>query len=180
MIFVNSMSDLFHEGVPDDYIIDVTKIMVKADWHVFQVLTKRSERERDMLNTKLSFAKDFRHIWWGVSCENKNQGVPRIAHLQAADVRVRIISFEPLLEDLGELNLKGIHWGIGGGESGGRANFPCRPCDIQWLRNLRDQCVSQGVPYFLKQLGGHPNKRGGDEAVLDGRRWTETPELSKL
>lgn len=116
--FVNSMSDLFHENVPDDYIVRVAKVMRKANWHVFQVLTKRSERMSRLLNTTLRFATNDSHIWWGVSVENRKYGLPRIGHLRAADVPVRFLSIEPLLEDLGRLDLGGISWVIVGGESG--------------------------------------------------------------
>src|SRR4051812_18150820 len=107
MIFVNSMSDLFHEDVPDDYILQVVKVMTLANWHTYQVLTKRSERMRDLLRTKLLAAADLSHIWWGVSVENRKHGLPRIAHLQAAPARMRFLSVEPLLEDLGQVDLSG-------------------------------------------------------------------------
>src|SRR5690242_17005894 len=105
MIFVNSMSDLFHDQVPDDYIVAVARVMAAAKWHTYQVLTKRSERLRDLLNTKLSFAARQAHIWWGVSVEDKKYGVPRIAHLQSADASIRFLSVEPLLEHVGQLDL---------------------------------------------------------------------------
>jgi protein gp37 len=108
MIFVNSMSDLFHEGVPDEYIETVAQVMVQANWHTFQVLTKRSMRMRDLLRTKLKFAQKHQNIWWGVSVENRKHGVPRIAHLQQAEAAVKFLSVEPLLEDIGEVNLDGI------------------------------------------------------------------------
>src|SRR5690606_27680033 len=104
MVFVNSMSDLFHERVPDDYIELVADVMVKANWHTYQVLTKRSERLQDLLNSKLAAAADAEHIWWGVSVENQKHGLLRIAHLQAARAAVRFLSIEPLLEDLGEID----------------------------------------------------------------------------
>src|SRR6266567_2797205 len=110
MIFVNSMSDLFHDQVPDEYIESVAAVMVKARWHTYQVLTKRSERMRDLLQTKLKFAALQPHIWWGVSVENKRHGVPRIEHLRTAPASVRFLSLEPLLVDVGILNLSGIHW----------------------------------------------------------------------
>src|SRR5262245_39111751 len=104
-VFVNSMSDLFHAGVPDDYVRRVVDVMVRADWHTYQVLTKRSERLRDMLHTTLRNAADRPHIWWGVSVEDRRHGLPRLEHLRAAPARVRMLSVEPLLEDLGEINL---------------------------------------------------------------------------
>ncbi len=118
MIFVNSMSDLFHKDVPDDYVEAVGRVMERANWHTYQVLTKRSSRLRDMLKTRLQFAANLPNIWWGVSVENRAQGLVRIRHLQEAPAAVRFLSIEPLLEDLGEINLDGIHWVIVGGESG--------------------------------------------------------------
>src|SRR6267154_1931627 len=108
MIFVNSMSDLFHESVPDEYVVAVAKVMVAANWHTYQVLTKRSERLRELLNTSLYFAANQKHIWWGVSAENRKYGLPRIENLQGANARIRFLSVEPLLEDLGKINLDGI------------------------------------------------------------------------
>jgi protein gp37 len=108
MIFVNSMSDLFHCDVPDDYIAAVAEVMVKASWHTYQVLTKRSERMRDLLRTKLRFAAEQTYIWWGVSVENRKYGFPRIDHLRETPANMRFLSGEPLLEDLGEINLAGV------------------------------------------------------------------------
>ena len=125
MIFVNSMSDLFHEDVPDEYIEPVTRVMELANWHTYQVLTKRSERLRDLLQTKLHTAGNLPHIWWGVSVENRKHGLPRIEHLREAPAAMRFLSIEPLLEDLGQIDLDGIHWVIVGGESGAGA----RPMD---------------------------------------------------
>src|SRR5436189_4797980 len=112
LVFVNSMSDLFHSGVPDDYVEAVSRVMAIADWHTYQVLTKRSERLCELLNGKLRFAAMLKHIWWGVSVENKQHGLLRISHLRNAKVGVRFLSIEPLLEDLGNVNLKDIHWVI--------------------------------------------------------------------
>src|SRR5439155_2714032 len=117
-IFVNSMSDLFHERVPDDYIAAVAQVMVSANWHTYQVLTKRADRLRTLLSTKLAFAAREPHIWWGVSVEDRKYGLPRIPELVAAPATVRFLSVEPLLEDLGEISLAGIDWMIVGGESG--------------------------------------------------------------
>lgn len=171
MIFVNSMSDLFQEGVPDDYVEAVARVMTTAKWHTFQVLTKRSERMRDLLNTRIHFAARQSHIWWGVSVENRRHGVPRINHLRQASAVQRFLSIEPLLEDLGTINLDGIDWVIVGGESGTKA----RPMDIAWARSIQQQCGESRVAFFLKQLGGRRGKRGGDEALLDGREWREFP-----
>ena len=117
-IFVNSMSDLFHEDVPDAYIDQVARVMRSAYWHTFQVLTKRHERLRDLLRTRLAFAAQAQHIWWGVSVENRKHGLPRIDALREAPAAVRFLSIEPLIECLGEFDLRGISWVIVGGESG--------------------------------------------------------------
>ncbi|WP_224368136.1 DUF5131 family protein [Hyalangium versicolor] len=168
-IFVNSMSDLFHRDIPDDYIVSVARVMLLARWHTFQVLTKRSERMRDLLTTKLRFAADCEHIWWGVSVEDKRYGLPRIEHLQAAPAQVRFLSIEPLLEDLGAFELGGIHWVIVGGESGARA----RPMADSWVLSIRDQCKRARVPFFFKQWGGVHKSRTGRE--LAGRTYDEFP-----
>src|SRR5438105_2004044 len=149
-VFVNSMSDLFHEGVSEDYIASVARVMQQASWHTFQVLTKRSERMRDLLSGALRFAAELPNVWWGVSVEDRRHGLPRIDHLRAAPAAVRFLSIEPLLEDLGELNLDGIHWVIVGGESGPGA----RPMNPDWARSIRDQCADASVPFFFKQWGG--------------------------
>ena len=169
LIFVNSMSDLFHEGVPDDYVVEVAKVMQRANWHTYQVLTKRAERMAAMLAGPLAFTARKPHIWWGVSVENRRHGLPRIRHLRSAPVAARFLSVEPLLEDLGRLNLRGIHWVIVGGESGYRAR-PMRP---EVVRHLRDQCRHAGVPFFFKQWGGKRKKAAGRE--LDGQTWDELP-----
>jgi protein gp37 len=169
MIFVNSMSDLFHEGVSDDYIAAVARVMVAARWHTFQVLTKRSERLRELLKTTLSFAATQPHIWWGVSVENKNHGLPRVEHLRAADAAVRFLSVEPLLEDLGRFHLDGIGWVIVGGESGAGA----RPMKKEWVLSVRDVCRPAGVPFFFKQWGGVRKSAAG--RVLDGKTYDEFP-----
>ena len=170
-IFVNSMSDLFHEGVADDYIETVASVMTAANWHTFQILSKRSERLRDLLNTKIDFAAKQPHIWWGVSVENRKHGLPRINHLRQSSAMQRFLSIEPLLEDLGTINLDGINWVIVGGESGPKA----RSMDEAWVRRIQQQCEQAHVAFFLKQLGGRKSKRGGDEALLDGRLWREQP-----
>src|SRR5262245_36447745 len=136
-VFVNSMSDLFHEGVSDDYVLDVARVMAAADWHNYRVLTKRSERLRDLLRTKLRPYAELPHVWWGVSVEDRRHGLPRVEHLRAAPARTRFLSVEPLLEDLGEIDLTGIHWVIVGGESGHGA----RPMRQEWVLSLRDQCA---------------------------------------
>jgi protein gp37 len=174
MIFVNSMSDLFHKDVPDDYVLKVVRVMQTANWHTYQVLTKRSERLRDMLRTILSVAATEPYIWWGVSVENRKHGLPRIDHLRAAPARVRFLSIEPLLEDLGEINLEGIHWVIVGGESGPGA----RPLQKEWVVSLRDQCERARVPFFFKQWGGVRKSEGGRE--LDGKKYDGLPSRVSL
>jgi len=170
MIFVNSMSDLFHRDVPDDYIVAVAEVMVKASWHTYQVLTKRSERMRDLLRTKLRFAAEQPYIWWGVSVENRKYGFPRIDHLRETPASVRFLSVEPLLEDLGEINLEGVDWVIVGGESGAGA----RPIQPSWVRSIRKQCRQAEVPFFFKQWGGVRKKERGRH--LDNRTYDELPE----
>lgn len=169
MVFVNSMSDLFHKDVSDDYIQSVVRVMRLANWHTYQILTKRSERLRDLLLTKLREAAEEPHIWWGVSVENCRHGMPRIEHLRQAPARVRFLSVEPLLEDLGVIDLQGISWVIVGGESGHGA----RAMDPAWVRNVRDRCRDASVPFFFKQWGGVRKGRHGRE--LDGRTHDEMP-----
>src|SRR5215472_1259146 len=170
MIFVNSMSDLFHDQVPDDYIVAVAKVMTAAKWHTYQVLTKRAERLQKLLNTKLSFAAEQNHIWWGVSVEDKKFGVPRIAHLREASASMRFLSIEPLLEGLGKIELNGIQWVIVGGESGPGA----RPIEKEWILDLRNQCKKSGVPFFFKQWGGVRKKSAGRK--LDAKTYDEFPD----
>jgi len=168
-VFVNSISDLFHKDVPDDYVAAVCSVMCTANWHTYQVLTKRSERMRDMLQSSLRDFAEQPNIWWGVSVENRRHGLPRIDHLQSAPARTRFLSIEPLLEDLGQMNLNGIHWVIVGGESGHGA----RPIDAQWVVSIRDQCRTAGVPFFFKQWGGVRKSKAG--RVLEGRTFDEMP-----
>jgi protein gp37 len=169
MIFVNSMSDLFHEDVPEEYIAAVVRVMVAANWHTYQVLTKRSDRLRELLNASLQFGAQEKHIWWGVSVENKKYGLPRIVDLQNARVAMRFLSIEPLLEDLGTVNLAGIDWAIVGGESGHGA----RPMKKEWVVSLRDQCKRAGVAFFFKQWGGVRKSASG--RMLDGKTCDEVP-----
>jgi protein gp37 len=170
MIFVNSMSDLFHEGVPDEYIEAVARVMAQANWHTFQVLTKRSERLHDLLRTKLKFGAELRNVWWGVSVEDKKYGVPRIAHLRQSGAAVKFLSIEPLIEDIGVIRLDGIDWMIVGGESGPGA----RPIETRWVRSLRKQCRDSGVKFFFKQWGGVRKHLTG--RTLDGRIYNEFPD----
>ena len=171
MIFVNSMSDLFQDGVPLPYISRVVATMQLARWHTYQVLTKRSERMRELLSGALREAAGDDHIWWGVSVEDRKYGLPRIANLQETPAAVRFLSVEPLLEDLGKISLQGISWVIVGGESGPGA----RPMKESWVLSIREQCTAAGVPFFFKQWGGRGklNKERGRE--LDGRTWEQKP-----
>ena len=168
-IFVNSMSDLFHVGVPDAYIRSVADVMLRATWHRFQVLTKRSERMRDVLRGPLADAAATEHIWWGVSVEDRRYGMPRIAHLRQTPALVRFLSIEPLLEDLGDLDLSRIAWVIVGGESGPRA----RPMHQSWVERILLQCEEQDVPFFFKQWGGTRKHRTG--RLLHGRTYDAMP-----
>ena len=165
-IFVNSMSDLFHEAVPEDYIQRVFEIMVQADWHIFQILTKRSER-LTRLAPHLPWPPN---IWQGVSVENAHH-VWRITQLQQVPAAVRFLSVEPLLSPIPNLPLDGVHWVIVGGESGGGR----REMDPEWVRAIRNQCLTAEVPFFFKQWGGRTPKSRG--RVLDGRTWEEIPWL---
>jgi protein gp37 len=163
-IFVNSMSDLFHKDVPDDFIREVFEVMGRADWHVFQILTKRSSRLAE-LGQSLPWRP---HIWAGVSVE-LDRMVSRVDHLRRTPAHVRFISAEPLLGPLPSLDLSGIHWVITGGESGPHS----RPCDPQWVRGIRDLCLNTETAFFHKQWGGRTPKTGG--RLLDGRSWNEMP-----
>jgi len=163
-VFVNSMSDLFHEAVSDEYIRHVFEVMCRADWHIFQVLTKRSER-LVALAPRLPWLPN---IWQGVSVESAHY-VSRIRNLQRVPAAVRFLSVEPLLGRINSLPLDGIHWVIVGGESGGGR----RPMAADWVREIRDQCAAAGVPFFFKQWGGRTPKSGG--RMLDGRTWDGMP-----
>lgn len=169
-IFVNSMSDLFHDDVPDWYVVQVARVMTLANWHTYQVLTKRASRLRELLSTKLAFAANVPHIWWGTSVEDKKYGVPRIAELQKAPAAMRFLSVEPLLEDLGDVDLSGLDWVIVGGESGAGA----RKMDASWVINIREQCAKVGVPFFFKQWGGVQKSKHG--RLLEGRTYDAMPE----
>lgn len=164
MIFVNSMSDLFHEDIPVEYIERVFEVMGRAEHHTFQILTKRHER----LAALAAVLPWHANVWMGVSIENR-RFVERADYLREVDAAVRFISAEPLLGPLEALDLSDIDWLIAGGESGHRH----RPVKIEWLRDLRDSCIDEGVAYFFKQWGGHRPKSGG--RLLDGRTWDEMP-----
>lgn len=174
LIFVNSMSDLFHEGVPDDYIERVARIMVASPWHTYQVLTKRSARLRDLLSGSLQFAASLSHLWWGVSVDDRRFGLPRVDHLRASGAAMKFLSVEPLLEDLGSVDFSGMDWVIVGGESGPRA----RSMAVEWVRPIRDHCLAAHIPFFFKQWGGVRKHKTG--RVLDGQVWDQFPAREEI
>jgi protein gp37 len=163
-IFVNSMSDLFHEDIPGRFIAEVFDTMVRADWHVFQILTKRPQRLAE-LAPRLPWPEN---VWMGVTIEN-NRWVGRADLLRAVPSAVRFISAEPLLSALPDLNLDGLDWLIAGGESGPRN----RPPKVEWFLDLRDRCIAENVAFFFKQWGGIRSKSGG--RLLEGSEWSEMP-----
>ena len=170
-IFVNSMSDLFHKDVPEEFIVKCFKVMEEAKQHVFQVLTKRPERVLELAN-RLPWTEN---IWMGASVEN-DKYKSRVGTLQEIPASIRFLSVEPLLGPITQLPLTNIHWVIVGGESGPEA----RPMDIKWVRTIRDRCVKSKTPFFFKQWGAHgpdgikrSKKANGRE--LDGRVWNEMP-----
>lgn len=171
MIFVNSMSDLFHKEIPKQFTAKVFDTMERAHWHTFQVLTKRSSLMRDFLRSRYPEERGPRHMWFGVSVEDGSKK-SRIRHLQEAPAGIRFLSIEPLIGPMGKLDLTGIDWVIVGGESGPGA----RSIEADWVRDVRDQCLESGVAFFFKQWGGLRPKSGGRE--LDGREWNEFPDLS--
>jgi protein gp37 len=171
MVFVNSMSDLFHKEIPREFIGRVFNTMERADWHTFQVLTKRSSVMRDYLCRRYSKRSGPRHVWFGVSVEDGSKK-GRIQHLRDAPAGVRFLSIEPLIGPMGKLDLDGIDWVIAGGESGPGA----RPMQLDWVREVRDQCRDSSVAFFFKQWGGLRRNSGG--CKLDGRDWSEFPDVS--
>ncbi len=173
-IFVNSMSDLFQDGVPDEYVRKVVRVMQVADWHTYQVLTKRADRMRELLQTQFANVADLRHIWWGVSVEDRKYGLPRIDALRQTPAAVRFLSIEPLLEDLGDIDLTGIHWVIVGGESGHGA----RPMQEEWVVRILKQCRAANVPFFFKQWGGVQKSKAG--RLLEGRTFDEMPPRTSI
>lgn len=171
-IFVNSMSDLFHEDLPDTTVDEVLEVMRATPRHLYQVLTKRAERLPEYFSTREAPA----NLWLGVSVENRQHGVPRIEHLRRTPAAIRFLSCEPLLEDLGALDLFGIDWVIVGGESGPRA----RPMEAQWAESIRRQCEVSGVAYFFKQWGawgadGARRTKSANGRLLNGRTWDAMP-----
>ena len=168
MIFVNSMSDIFHKNVPQEFILKIFATMNRASQHTFQVLTKRAPRLEN-LSSLLSWSEN---IWMGVTVENSDYK-ERIDYLRKTDAFIKFLSLEPLLEDVGTLDLKGIDWVIVGGESGPRA----RPIKTSWVRNIKGQCKEQNVSFFFKQWGGVNKKKSGRN--LDGRTWDEIPKKTE-
>jgi len=170
-IFVNSMSDLFHEDVPVEYIARVGRVMKQADWHVYQILTKRHVRMQRLLSGSLRWMSNLKQSWFGVSVEDRKYGLPRIDRLRETPAQVRFLSVEPLLENLGSLDLRNIDWVIVGGESGPHS----RPMHQQWVLSILRQCREQNVPFFFKQWGGVRKHQTG--RFLLGRTYDDFPSL---
>jgi protein gp37 len=167
------MSDLFQKEIPREFIDRVFEVMERADWHIFQVLTKRSSILMNYINQRYKSAPVPEHIWMGISLENAEQ-ISRVRHLRKANASTRFLSIEPLLGPIENVELSGIHWVIVGGESGPGH----RPCEVEWVRSLRDQCERANVPFFFKQWGGLRAKAGG--RALDGRTWDQIPTERRL
>lgn len=175
LYFVNSMSDLFHEKVPFGYIDRVMDVIDKSPQHAFQILTKRAERMREYYETRSVPL----NAWLGVSVEDKQYGKPRIYELQKIKAKTRFLSVEPLLEDVGRISLKGIHWVIVGGESGAKA----RPMSEDWVMNIKRQCERTGTKFFFKQWGawGHDGVKRSKQAngrTLQGKTWDQIPVVA--
>jgi protein gp37 len=175
MYFVNSMSDLFHEQIPDSYIQDILSVIRQSPRHIFQILTKRAERMADFFQAQPPPA----NAWLGVTVENREHGLPRLGYLRSISASVRFVSAEPLLENLGRVNLAGIHWVIVGGESGPSA----RPMKPDWVVNIKRQCDARNIPFFFKQWGGwgadgkkRSKKQNG--RLLNGRIWDAVPMMA--
>lgn len=175
MYFVNSMSDLFHEDIPFEFVKNIFKVITETPWHTYQILTKRSARMREFFDHYV--APD--NVWLGVSVEDKKYGKSRISDLQAIKVKTRFLSVEPLLEDLGRISLRNIHWVIVGGESG----FGAMPMKEEWVIKLRDQCEKAGVDFFFKQWGawgqdGVKRSKKVNGRTLEGKTWDMTPAIA--
>lgn len=175
VFFVNSMSDLFHEEIPFEYISTVFSTIERTPQHTYQILTKRAER----MTSFFSKYKPPKNAWLGVTVEDRKQGLPRIDHLRQIPASIRFLSVEPLLEDLGQVDLINIDWVIVGGESGHKA----RPMKPEWVRNIQQQCTQQKSSFFFKQWGGWgpdgiKRKKKENGRLLDGRTWDETPDLA--
>jgi protein gp37 len=169
-IFVNSMSDMFHEDIPEEYIAHVASVMRLADWHTYQILTKRPARMEKLLTGRLRESAAAPHIWWGVTVEDRKYGLPRIDALRRTGATMKFLSIEPLLENLGSFDLTGIDWVIVGGESGPGA----RPMEKDWVVSIQKQCRAAKVPFFFKQWGGVQKGRFGRE--LNGRTYDGFPK----
>ncbi len=169
MIFVNSMSDIFHENVPDDYILKIFEIMNKAHWHTFQVLTKRPQRLESLRN-KINWTKN---IWLGTTIES-NKYIDRVDYIKKTDASIKFISFEPLLSSVKEVDLKGIDWVIVGGESGSGARFIKK----EWVYEIKNKCEDLNIAFFFKQWGGTNKKKSG--RLLDGKVYNELPKIDKV
>ena len=172
MIFVNSMSDLFHKSIDRNFIDQVFDTMEQANWHIYQILTKRSSLMRDYLRSRYGDGTSPAHIWCGVSVEDHFASI-RVKQLQMAPATIRFLSMEPLIGPVGDIDLDGISWVIVGGESGPRA----RPMNPDWALEIRDNCVSAGIPFFFKQWGGATPKTGG--RLLEGREWSQVPRVRR-
>lgn len=175
--FVNSMSDLFHKNVPDGYIEQVFNVIARCPHHTFQVLTKRAER----LAAYFRYRVPPKNAWLGVSVEDRKYGLPRVDALRQVDAHIRFLSVEPLLEDIGKIDLTRIHWVIVGGESGPKA----RPMSRKWVEDIQQQCQEQGVQFFFKQWGGwgadgRRRSKKANGRLLYGRTWDQMPELACL
>jgi len=173
-MFVTGTPDLFHDEIPDRFIVAAFEVMAGANWHAYHVLTQHPERMRTMLKADLDFATELPHIWWGVTVENKRHGLPRLDCLQKCDASMRFLSCEPLLEDLGTVCFESINWVIAGGDSVPGA----RPVRKEWIVSLRNQCISAHIPFYFKQWGGFPNGKLGGE--LDGKEYRGFPPMLDL
>lgn len=172
--FVNSMSDLFHNDIPFSFLDQVFDVIKRTPQHTYQILTKRSARMRKYFSSR----KVPKNVWLGVSVENRKYGLQRIDDLREVKADIRFLSVEPLLEDVGEINLRGIHWVIVGGESGPKA----RPMKTEWVETIKYQCAQEGVAFFFKQWGGwgadgkkRPKKSNG--RIFAGKTWDEMPRV---
>lgn len=172
-ILVGSTSDLFHERVPVEYVVNVFGVMKHADWHVYQVLTKRAARMRKVVSRRLPNIEELEHVWLGVSVEDRKHGLPRIEELQQTPAALRFVAIEPLLEDLGIISLERIDWVVVGGETGPGA----RPMKREWVVSIRKQCKAARVPFTFKEWGGVRRSESGRE--LDGRTYDAVPRLEQ-
>lgn len=175
--FVNSMSDLFHEDIPDNFLDQVMDVIRQTPQHTYQILTKRADRLPRYFHNRTCP----RNIWLGVSVEDQHYGLPRIDHLRQVDAHIRFLSIEPLLEDLGSIDLEGIHWVIVGGESGHKA----RPMRSEWVENIQHQAEDAGVAFFFKQWGtwgadGVKRRKKANGRTFKGKTWNDTPDNDLL